>query len=258
MKFSSWNIICFGQKDPIKVQCFRLLSALMKVHPMPHDVFETTRSVFVQILHHCSVSWNISLLYFCSSNLVYFGRKELIKKKFLEFWVLGGKLFKLFISYLKPQVSFSSNFASLFIVTRCNSSVLFYLKLYMIWTNEPNKVQNFSLLIAQVKFHQIYTLIGTFCWKYTKFQLRKCRGFMSHDTEDWCKIRRKTELLFPKVTQIWWILTRAFEILKIFTLVGPEELSFMALKSDGIFEEKLTCGLENDMRNIFTKALEKS
>ena len=173
MKFSSWNIICFGQKESIKVQCFRLLSALMKVHPMPHAVFETTRLVFVQILHHCPVSWNISLLYFCSSNQVYFGRKEPIKNKFLEFWVLGGKLFKLFMSYLKPQVCFSSNFASLFSVTRCNSSVLFYLKLYMIWTNEPKKVQNFSLLIAQVKFHQTYTLIGIFCWKYTKISTTK-------------------------------------------------------------------------------------
>ena len=32
----------------------------------------------------------------------------------------------------------------------------------------------------------------------------------------------------------------------------------MTLKSDAKFEEKLTCGLENDMRNmaIFTRALE--
>ena len=32
----------------------------------------------------------------------------------------------------------------------------------------------------------------------------------------------------------------------------------MTLKGDAKFEEKLTCGLENDMRNlqIFTKALE--
>ena len=35
-KCSSWNIICFGQKEPIKVQFCRLLSALMKVHPLPH------------------------------------------------------------------------------------------------------------------------------------------------------------------------------------------------------------------------------
>ena len=29
-----------------------------------------------------------------------------------------------------------------------------------------------------------------------------------------------------------------------------EELSFMTLKSDAKFEEKLTCGLKNDMRNL--------
>ena len=73
LKFSSWNILCFGQKEPIKVQFFRLLRALMKVHPVPHAIFETTRSGFIQILYHCSGSWKINPLYFCSSNLAYFG-----------------------------------------------------------------------------------------------------------------------------------------------------------------------------------------
>ena len=31
---------------------------------------------------------------------------------------------------------------------------------------------------------------------------------------------------------------------------STEELSFMTLKGDAKFEEKLTCGLENDMRNM--------
>ena len=48
--------LCFGQKEPIKVQIFKFLSALMKVHPILHASFETTRSRFIQILHHCSVS----------------------------------------------------------------------------------------------------------------------------------------------------------------------------------------------------------
>ena len=65
------------------------------------------------------------------------------------------------------------------------------------------------------------------------------------------------------MARIWWNLTWALEILKIsfdlFLLckvynVWPkkstEELSFMTLKSDAKFEEKLTCGLENDMRNM--------
>ena len=46
----------FGQKDPIKIQIFRFLSALMKLHSIPHASFEATRSKFIQILHHCSVS----------------------------------------------------------------------------------------------------------------------------------------------------------------------------------------------------------
>ena len=50
----------FGQKEPMKVQ---ILSALMKVHPISHASFETTKSRFTQILHLCS-------LYFLSQTLI--------------------------------------------------------------------------------------------------------------------------------------------------------------------------------------------
>ena len=53
----------FGQKEPMKVQIFKFLSALMKVHPIPHASFETARSRFTQILHLCS-------LYFLSQTLI--------------------------------------------------------------------------------------------------------------------------------------------------------------------------------------------
>ena len=36
----------------------------------------------------------------------------------------------------------------------------------------------------------------------------------------------------------------------MFVLKNTEELSFITLKGDAKFEEKLTCGLENDMRNL--------
>ena len=40
---------------------------------------------------------------------------------------------------------------------------------------------------------------------------------MSHDTEKWCKVWRKTEPWFQKMTWgIWWILMRAVESLKIY------------------------------------------
>ena len=55
--------LLFGQKEPMKVQIFKFLSALMKVHPISHASFETTRSRFTQILHLCS-------LYFLSQSLI--------------------------------------------------------------------------------------------------------------------------------------------------------------------------------------------
>ena len=66
----------------------------------------------------------------------------------------------------------------------------------MIWTKGTHQSAKFQTLTAHLKFYQISTLIGSFCWKYIKFQPKKYRGFMSHDAEDWCKIRRNTELLF--------------------------------------------------------------
>ena len=64
LKCSNWNIICFGQKEPINVQFFRLLGALMKVHPIPRAIFQTKRSGLNKILHHCSVSLKVAPLYF--------------------------------------------------------------------------------------------------------------------------------------------------------------------------------------------------
>ena len=127
VKLSSWKIMCLGQKDPIRVKLFRLLSALMKVHPILFAIFETTRPVFIQTLEPCSryfVLWKITLLYCFSWNYISFGPKE------------------------------------------------------------PIKVQNFRLLSAHVKIHQLCNLISFFCWKYIKFQIEKYKGVVSHDTEE--------------------------------------------------------------------------
>ena len=123
-----WNFLPetlhFGQKEPIKVQIFRILSAWMKVHPSPHVSFETTRLRFIQILQHCSVSWKITPLYFFYLTPLYFGQKEPIKVKLSNFWVVGLKFTKFLMSCLKLLVSFSLNFVSLFSAMRDNSSVL--------------------------------------------------------------------------------------------------------------------------------------
>ena len=61
------------------------------------------------------------------------------------------------------------------------------------------------------------TLIGSFHPKHIKIYMKKNRRVMSHDTEKWCKVWRKTESWFQKMTWgIWWILMRAVESLKIY------------------------------------------
>ena len=150
----------------------------MKVHPIPHAIFETSRSGFIQVLHHCSVSWKITPLYFFNSNLIYFGQKKPIEVKFSELWVVGSRLTKLLMSYLKPEVTFSLNFASDF--------------LFQKW-------QEFSEFWSEHSgVSKICTLIGHFCTKYIAFDLKKCRKVIFHDTEMSCKICKETHLWFVK------------------------------------------------------------
>ena len=79
-------------------------------------------------------------------------------------------------------------------------TLLYFFRWNFLWfgQKEPTKVQNFRLSTAHMKFNQICIFIGSFCWKYIKFQLKKYRGVTSRDTEEWCKIWRKNDLLFKK------------------------------------------------------------
>ena len=85
---------------------------------------------------------------------------------------------------------------------------------------EPIKVQNFRLSTADIKFHQICTLIGSFCWKNIKFQLKKNRGVISHDPKEWCKIWRRTDLLLQKWQEFGEIWLEHSNISKICTMIG--------------------------------------
>ena len=109
-------------------------------------------------MHHSSMSWKITLLYFFSWNFIWLLQKELIK------------------------------------------------------------LQNFRLSTAQV---MICTLISSFRWKYIKFQLKTYRGVMSHDTQKWCKVWRKTDLLFQKWQHFGEFSSKHSKVSKIWALIGP-------------------------------------
>ena len=91
------------------------------------------------------------------------------------------------------------------------------------------------------------------------YELKLYRGVICHDNEEWWKIWRTIELLFQnwheEIDKFW---PKHSEVSKMWSLMGsfwPKcimfELSFMTLKCDAKFEEKIACCLENDIRNMF-------
>ena len=78
---------------------------------IPHAIFETKRSGFIQVMHHSSVSWKITPQYFFSSNLIYFEQKSPSKRNFwtFEWWVNIHQI---------PHVIFETT--SQFIILECH------------------------------------------------------------------------------------------------------------------------------------------
>ena len=61
------------------------------------------------------------------------------------------------------------------------------------------KWQKFGELWSeQNEIPKISTLLGFFSAKYIRYDLKKYRGVIFHDTEEWCKIWWKTDMWFGK------------------------------------------------------------
>ena len=53
--------------------------------------FPRNKPAFLQILHHSSMSWDITPLYFFNSNNIYFAQKDSIKAKIFETFECSGQ-----------------------------------------------------------------------------------------------------------------------------------------------------------------------
>ena len=71
-------VIYFARKEPVKEQIFGTVECLDQNSPNSCH-FWKNKLVFLQILHHFSVSWDITPLYFFSWNFIYFQQKEPVK-----------------------------------------------------------------------------------------------------------------------------------------------------------------------------------
>ena len=108
---------------------------------------------------HC-----IWLIWFNFEHLYLFGSAILLSNMKSLFFCLR-KFSKFLMSFLKAQLSFPSNFASIFSAIRPNSSLLFKLKHYIFWS--LLKIAFFRFLSAWVKDFQIscvnFELTSQFC-----------------------------------------------------------------------------------------------
>ena len=130
------------------------------------------------------------------------------------------------------------------------------------------KIQNFPQIHYIIFFRVFYE---TFChawpihltvskvglWWGSFIQSRKCMSLKF--TEVLFFITKKNDAKFERIWLvvlkqtwgIWWVLTQTLQSLKSCTLVGsfsPKYTMFQLKKYRGV-KEKLTCGLENDVRN---------
>ena len=103
---------------------FEMFKCCVKNLPYSSCHFPNHKPVFLQTLHHSSVSWKIIPQYLFRSNVIYFTQMEPVRVRILRIWGGRSKSTK-FLSFLKQKISFSSNFASLFSVMRHKSSILF-------------------------------------------------------------------------------------------------------------------------------------
>ena len=100
------------------------------------------------------------------------------------------------MSFFKQKVIFSLNFESLSVSWGISLLYVFLLKLCMIWTKGAHQTAKFQTFDCSRKVspHLYFDRL----LKLYKILAKKYRGVISHDLEHWCKVWRKTDLLFQK------------------------------------------------------------
>ena len=170
------------------------------------------------------------------------------------------------MSYLKPQVSFSLNFASLFSVMRYNSSVLFSWN--FIWFGQKGFCYFDLSTQNSQNFHFDWFLL---CKLFNVWSKNIQRSYLSWHWRVMQNLKKNWLVAWKMTWGIWQIFTRALEVSKLelwrapfaqsrkcMSLKFTEELCVMTMKNDAKFEEELTCRFKIDMGNwwILTWTLE--
>ena len=109
--------------------------------------------------------------------------------------------------------------------------------------------------------YENFILMDFFCPNCMRFELKKYRDLIFHDTEWWCKIWMNPDFVVSNMAwEIGWNFIRALKSLKNCTVMGSffsKACNLSAIKFQGNFVlwhsrvmQKLTYGSKNDIRNL--------
>ena len=173
------------QKEQIKVQILQTFK--QSGQNLPNSCyFWNNKSVFLQILLHSSVSWDIALMYFFSWNFIYLQQRKPIKLQI--WWSFTGEVKSLKFCILMG--SFCPNDIK-FHLKKCRRVISYHneewCKVYAKYDRKyARNLVNFHLTTQK---SENFTSMGSFYSKYLRFELKKYRRVIFYDTEHWCKIR---------------------------------------------------------------------
>ena len=126
------------------MKIFRLSTARVKVHQIPHVIFQTESQFFFKVWIFFQFHKRQPFCTFSADTLYANDKSSTLKCKFSDLPLLALKFTEFLMPFLEPSCCFSSNFASLFSVMKHNSSVFFHLNLYMLWTERAYQSANFQ------------------------------------------------------------------------------------------------------------------
>ena len=138
--FFSSNITYFLQKQPIKVEIFRIFAARVKVHQISNVIFQTKSQFFFKVWIFFCVMTDIS-----SETLYVIEKSSTLKCKLSELplLTLHIKIHQIAVIFETESQLFFKLW-TLFSVKRHNSFVLFRLNFYMLWAKEAHQSANFQ------------------------------------------------------------------------------------------------------------------
>ena len=156
--------------------------------------FLNHKPVFLQILHHSSLSWKITPLYFYRSNGTHFPQKEPITVKILRISSAQVKIQQILFIFETINQFFFEHLITL----QCQEKQIFdtFLAEIVYTFNKRSLLRYTFCEISAIESLKFCTLMGSFSPNHIKFQLKKYRRIISHDTEEWCKVYRNTDFWF--------------------------------------------------------------